>query len=219
MIEILEKIDKERFAESILIELSKLPFGSLPKSELEMIIFNSIIQSYGGYNEINKYSQFIQSGLKMSHSKFKNKLLQAQLRFDNTDCNAIEILKKIISETEISDLIFDSNYMSVYINNPLKADFLKTFIHTQNILNDTSLNNSILKIHSKGILQLLSKLVDNDKLKEIEKEIIKKFKLKSNASFSLIGNLYIDSIFKAEFSLDPLKSAKDLIDIIRKVKI
>lgn len=183
-----------------------------------MVVFNSIIQSYGGYEEINKYSQFIQSCLKMSHTKFKSKVLQAQLRFDNQEFNALEIFKKIILENNFSDFIFDENYLSVYINNPLKADYLKTFIHTQNILNDATFNNSILKIHSKGILQILPKIFEEDELKDIQKEIINEFKLKNNASFSLIGNLNIDSLFKAEFSLDPLKSVKDLIETIRKVK-
>ena len=43
---IFDKInDHQKFAESILEQIQKLPFGSLPKKELELVILHSLILS------------------------------------------------------------------------------------------------------------------------------------------------------------------------------
>lgn len=66
------KLNKEKFTTNLFIEISKLPFGSLPKVELELVILHSIIEAYGGYNQLNKNSLFIQRELMLSQTKFKN---------------------------------------------------------------------------------------------------------------------------------------------------
>ncbi len=208
---LVEKINKVKFAENILEELSKLPFGSLPKSELELILLHSIIESNGGYDNINRIE--FQSALKLTQTKFKNKILEAQLRFDKTNIKVEEYLKKNIIEKDIDELIIEDKYLILYISNPLLLDNLKTYLDFKQIINDTSFNKNILKIENKGLLKILVDLLEKKQLKKIE-EKFKEDKSLKNLNFSLVNKLHIDSIFSV--SVDPLESMKTFIEFIRK---
>ena len=208
---LIQKIDKVKFAENILEELSKLPFGSLPKSELELILLHSIIESNGGYDNINRIE--FQSALKLTQTKFKNKLLEAQLRFDKTNIKVEEYLKKNIIEKDIDELIIEDKYLILYISNPLLLDNLKTYLDSKQIINDTSFNKNIVKIENKGLLKILVDLLEKKQLKKIEDKFKEEKSLK-NLNFSLVNKLHIDSIFNV--SVDPLESVKTFIEFIRK---
>lgn len=208
---IIEKINKVKFAENILDELSKLPFGSLPKSELELIILHSIIESNGGYDNINKIE--FQSALKLSQTKFKNKVLESQLRFDKPNIKVEDYLKKNIIEVELQNLIIEDKYLVLYVSNPLLLDNLKTYLDSKQIINDTSFNKNIVKIENKGLLKILVDLLEKKQLKKIEEKFKEEKSLK-NLNFSLVNKLHIDSIFSV--SVDPLESVKTFIEFIRK---
>jgi hypothetical protein len=208
---LIEKIDKVKFAENILEELSKLPFGSLPKSELELILLHSIIESNGGYDNINRLE--FQSALKLTQTKFKNKLLEAQLRFDKTNIKIEEYLKKNIIEKDIDELIIEDKYLILYISNPLLLDNLKTYLDSKQIINDTSFNKNIVKIENKALLKILIDLLEKKQLKKIEDKFKEEKSLK-NLNFSFVNKLHIDSIFSV--SVDPLESMKTFIEFIRK---
>lgn len=211
MNELINNIDKEKFIKSLISELSKLPFGSLPKIELELIILHSIIESNGGYDNINRIE--FQSALKLSQIKFKNKVLEAQLRFDKTNFKIEDYLKKSILEIDMNELIIEDKYLVLYVSNPLLLDNLKTYLDSKQIINDTSFNKNIVKIENKGLLKILVDLLEKKQLKKIEEKFKEEKSLK-NLNFSLVNKLHIDSIFSV--SVDPLESVKTFIEFIRK---
>jgi hypothetical protein len=206
------KIAQKDFVESLFNELSKLPFGSLPKSELELLIFHSIIEAFGGYNQLNKNKLFLQRELKMSKTKFNNKVLEAQLRYDKL-AEPEEILEEYIFRKNVSELRFEGYYLSFYISDPLKRDILKTIIDSLEVMNDTSFNPNIVKIHSKDLLFLLTKSLDIKDLGEIQKIIEKECNPKM--SFSLVENLNVESIFSASLVSNPIDSAEKLFGLIK----
>lgn len=213
MLEIIKKIDKVKFAESILDQLSKLPFGSIPKTELELVILHSIIESNGGYNDLNSNSLFLQRALKLSQTKFKNKILEAQLRFDKTNTKVEDYLKDCILQTSVDELIIEEKYLILYISNPLLLDNIKTYFDSKQIINDTSFNKNIIKIETRGLLKILIDILNDKQLKKIEDKLKEEQNLK-NINFSLINKLRIESIFSV--SIDPLESVVKFIGFIRK---
>lgn len=213
MVALFKKIDKVKFAESILDQLSKLPFGSIPKTELELVILHSIIQSNGGYNDLNSNSLYLQRALKLSQTKFKNKILEAQLRFDKTNTKVEDYLKNCILQTSVDELIIEEKYLILYISNPLLLDNIKTYFDSKQIINDTSFNKNIVKIENKGLLKILIDILDDKQLKKIEDKFKEEQNLK-NINFSLINKLRIESIFSV--SIDPLESVGKFIEFIRK---
>jgi hypothetical protein len=206
-------INKEKFLNNFFDELSKLPFGSLPKTELELIILHSIIESQGGYDNLNAISRNLQRELKISQTKFKNKVLEAQLRFDTNSIDVEVYLRKTIVENDISILIFDDKFLMLYISNPLLLNDIKTYFDSKQIINDTSFNKNLVKIEKRGLLKILINVLEKKQLEKLEKKIREDEKLK-NTNFSLVNNLYIDSIFSA--SIDPFESIGKFIEFIRK---
>jgi hypothetical protein len=210
-------LNEKKFVGNLFNELSKLPFGSLPKIELELVILHSIIEAHGGYDKLNEFGPELQRSLKLSQIKFKNKILEAQLRFDNQENKVKDYLRKTLIKDDLSELKFDQNdNLILYIANPLLLDMLKAFFDANEIINDSSFNKSILSIERKGLLRILIKILDKYQIEILEKEFEKQVKVKGT-SFSLIGNVNIESIFSAEFSLDPFKSAKELILKVRNI--
>lgn len=216
MKDLVKIIDKEKFVDKLFFELSKLPFGSLPKTELELVILHSIIEAQGGYENLNKITPRLQSKLKLSQTKFKNKVLQAQLRYSVNDYNAERYLKKLLTAEDTSNLTIENDQLVLIISDPLLLDNMKTFFDSREIINDTSFNKNILKINTKGLLQVIANIIDTENLKRIETEF-KKYDQVKSTSFSLVGNIKIDSIFSTDISIDPLKSVGKLIGFLRKI--
>ena len=214
MIDLIENIDNRQFVQKLFLELSKLPFGNLPKIELELVILHSIIEANGGYEKLNEITPSLQRNLKLSQTKFKNKILEAQLRFDNREFSVPAYLRNQIIEKDISELIIDDKYLSVYISNPLHLDIIKTYFDSNEILNDTSFNKNVVNIQTKGLLKILVNILNQDQLRKIESHLKSHNELK-NKSFSLIGNVKIDSLFSTEISIDPLKSVSKLLDFVK----
>ena len=212
MKDLISNLDNEEFVKSLFIELSKLPFGSLPKAELELVILHSIIEAQGGYKKLNEITPALQRSLKLSQTKFKNKVLEAQLRFDETKIEPKLFLKEVIFQRDFSELIIDEKHLTIYISNPLSLDVIKTFFDSNEILNDSSFNKNILKIQTRGLLRILTKVLDEKQLSTIESELRKNKEL-SNNSFSLIRNVNIESIFSA--NIDPLQTVGKFLSFIR----
>jgi hypothetical protein len=212
---LLNQLDKEKFITKLFNELSKLPFGSLPKSELELVILHSIIESKGGYGNLNKIMSSLQRDLKLSQAKFKKKVFEAQIRFDNQGFDVSDFLREQIIEKEILDLVIEDNYLVISISNPLHLDIIKTFFDSNEILNDTSFNKNILKIQTKGLLKILMNILDKNELKKIDTLFKKEGVVKNNA-FSLIGDVKVEKLIGLDFSLDVFSSMDKFLGLIRK---
>jgi hypothetical protein len=157
----LSKIVKnhQAFSERILTELDKVPFGSLQKVELELVILDAIIKSLepiDSYSNLEKHFNHLQSLLKLTQTQLKNKILAAQLRFDPKTDEDVEnfILKSILD----GNYSIDVNYVVISILNPLLNDRAKSYFEIRNIISDTSFNKSILKINLQGFIQFLYQL-------------------------------------------------------------
>jgi hypothetical protein len=157
----LSKIVKnhQAFSERILTELDKVPFGSLQKVELELVILDAIIKSLepiDSYSNLERHFNYLQSKLKLTQTQLKNKVLAAQLRFDPKTDEDVEnfILKSILN----GNYSIDGNNVVISILNPLLNDRAKSYFEIRNIISDTSFNKSILKINLQGFVQFLYRL-------------------------------------------------------------
>ena len=96
----------------------------------------------------------------------------------------------------------------------MHLDIIKTYFDSNEILNDTSFNKNVVNIQTKGLLKILVNILNQDQLRKIESHLKSHNELK-NKSFSLIGNVKIDSLFSTEISIDPLKSVSKLLDFVK----
>jgi hypothetical protein len=178
--------DHKNFTESILKEIQKLPFGSLPKTELEMIILHSIICSIepnDPYSNIYKKYNELKNILKLSQVQLKNKILAAQLRFDSINDKEVEnhIIKSLL-KGEYS--VEGSNYI-ITIFNPLLNEQAKSYFEIRKIISDTSFNKTILKINLNGFVKFIYQLNDITDEKKVEiQKILKEVQYQGMISIS-----------------------------------
>jgi len=154
--------------------MQKLPFGSLPKTELELLILDAIIRTIEpieSYSKIDNHFNQLKNELKLTSAQLKNKILAAQLRFDSISEKDVEnyILKSILS----GKYNIDGGYIVILIFNPLLNDLAKSYFETIQIITDTSFNKSILKINLNGFLKFLFKADGiNEKQKQNINELL-----------------------------------------------
>lgn len=149
----------QTFSERILSEIQKMPFGSLPKIELELVILDALIRSLepvDSYSKIEKHFGFLQKNLKLTQTQLKNKILSAQLRFDTK--SEIDVENYILASIVNEKYSIENNFIVITIFNPLINDLAKSYFETRGIILDTSFNKNLLKINLKGFIQFVFKL-------------------------------------------------------------
>lgn len=198
--------DHEEFSRRIFSELQKLPFGSLPKAELELLILDALIRSIepeATYSKIEKHFTFLRTELKLSQAQLKNKLLAAQLRYDVKTDKDVELF--ILESIMHGNYLVENNMLVLSIFNPLLNDQAKSYFETKGIVSDTSFSKSILKISLNGIIQFIKsidkisettkselekvlKQAQKDGLIEIKTQEIKRSTLEKIETYTAIGN-------------------------------
>ncbi len=208
--------DHQKFAESILGEIQKLPFGSLPKKELELVILHSLIISLEDKNKncyegVNNHFSDLMIGLKLSQTQLRNKILDAQLRFDS--CEEIDVENNILHSIVEGKCSIEDKYIVFSIFNPLLFELTKSYFERRNIISDTSFGKTIFKINLKGFIFFINQLNNitnqkkvelNDFLNEAQKEGLinissketNKSTLDNIESLTAIGNNLINIISK-----------------------
>ena len=160
----------EAFAAAIFNELQKLPFGSLPKTELELVILDAIIRSIqpdDPYSNIEKHFNNLKQFLKLSQTQLKNKILAAQLRFDlKTDRDVEQFIFNTLVKKQY---VIEGDYIVFSIFNPLLNDQTKSYFETRQIITDTSFNKSIVKINLNGLVKFL---LNSYEINEVQKQSI-----------------------------------------------
>jgi hypothetical protein len=206
----------KEFSLRIFTELRKLPFGSLPKVELELLILDALIRSIDPletdpYSQLEKHFNLLKAELKLSQTQLKNKLLAVQLRYDIKSDKDVEFF--ILESIKNGNYLVENNLIVLSIFNPLLNDQAKSYFETKGIVSDTSFNKSILKISLNGFIQFLKSLDRISELKIDELELIlnqaqkdgliqittqetKKSKIEKFESFTVIGDNIITFIEK-----------------------
>ena len=165
--------DHQKFAESILEQIQKLPFGSLPKKELELVILHSLIISLedknkNSYEGVNNHFSDLMIGLKLSQTQLRNKILDAQLRFDS--CEEIDVENNILHSIIEGKCSIEDKYIVFSIFNPLLFELTKSYFERRNIISDTSFGKTIFKINLKGFISFVSQLprITDNKKREVQ---------------------------------------------------
>jgi hypothetical protein len=207
----------QKFAESILEQIQKLPFGSLPKKELELVILHSLIislenQNTNPYEKVNNHFSDLMIGLKLSQTQLRNKILDAQLRFDS--CEEIDVENNILHSIIEGKCSIEDKYIVFSIFNPLLFELTKSYFERRNIISDTSFGKTIFKINLKGFISFIRQLPRINDVKKKEVELILE-----NAITE--GKAELKTEIKSPFSLNKLDTitsiGSNLIEIVNTI--
>ena len=123
-------------------EFQKFPFGSMPKRDLDCLIFH-LFEKYelieGKSNRQKAYN------LNISETKLKSYIIDSNAKYgkNRQEENLKIILSKLADETKVS---VDGDYLVFAEENPvIKADFVQS-LKDEGFYTDSSFNNELVKV-------------------------------------------------------------------------
>ena len=150
---------------AFLDEFKKFPFGSMPKRDLDCLIFH-LFEKYelvaGNSNRQRAYN------LNISETKLKSYIVDANAKYakSNQEENVKVILAKLAEKTKVP---LEGDYLVFAEENPVvKADFVQS-LKDEGFYADSSFNNEIIKVKAASFLSfaLAKKMVKTEKLLDI----------------------------------------------------
>lgn len=186
----LTKTQKEKFSKEFLQLYLSRGFGNMPKREIDVLIFH-LLQKQNVLDSKSIHLTAMQ--LRTTPAKVKSLLYENALRFpDETDTFDESYFKQKLRNYFINDAIYkirkEDNWVYIQIDNPIVLDALKAIAKNNKEVIDSSFSSEIVKISTDGFALILGELIDEEKKKEIEKEIKKTFKSKGVMSIRSLGD-------------------------------
>ena len=198
----------ENFGKEFLEHYLSGSFGSMSKSETEILIFHLLSKHF----EISSNYE-ISNLLKISETKVKNLTLNAHLRYGQSNK---DILKKIMLRIcDTLDVNFDENIgeIKISVENPVEKRELVNEIKKLGSYADFSFNNEILKIKINFFLKLLNRLVGEDNFKKVFQKYLKEKTIQNDALYSSLTTCQKVMKFLKNNNITPIEILKQIINI------
>ena len=198
----------ENFGKEFLEHYLSGSFGSMSKSETEILIFHLLSKHFE-----NSSNYEISNFLKISETKVKNLTLNAHLRYGQSNK---DILKKIMLRIcDTLDVNFDENIgeIKISIENPVEKRELVNEIKKLGSYADFSFNNEILKIKINVFLKLLNRLVGEDNFKKVFQKYLKEKTIQNDALYSSLTTCQKVMKFLKNNNITPIEILKQIINI------
>lgn len=198
----------ENFGKEFLEHYLSGSFGSMSKSETEILIFHLLSKHF----EISSNYE-ISNLLKISETKVKNLTLNAHLRYGQSNK---DILKKIMLRIcDTLDVNFDENIgeIKISVENPVEKRELVNEIKKLGSYADFSFNNEILKIKINVFLKLLNRLVGEDNFKKVFQKYLKEKTIQNDALYSSLTTCQKVMKFLKNNNITPIEILKQIINI------
>ena len=198
----------ENFGKEFLEHYLSGSFGSMSKSETEILIFHLLSKHF----EISSNYE-ISNFLKISETKVKNLTLNAHLRYGQSNK---DILKKIMLRIcDTLDVNFDENIGEIKfsVENPVEKRELVNEIKKLGSYADFSFNNEILKIKINVFLKLLNRLVGEDNFKKVFQKYLKEKTIQNDALYSSLTTCQKVMKFLKNNNITPIEILKQIINI------
>jgi len=150
--------EKISFTEEFLKIYLANGLGSLPKSEIDLLVFHLLVSS-SDYSSMSNYQ--LAGQFKIPESKIKSMRLNSALKYENIDSN--EILKRIAERIANSDQLTElqSGKVEISLENPVEQRELENFLKKQGHFAEYTLNTEVLRISPLRLFQLIVSNVVN----------------------------------------------------------
>ncbi len=194
----------ECFSRDLFEELQKHPFGSMPKRDLDCLLF--FLFEKHGLLKGNTNREKAQN-LQINETRLKSYILDANAKYgtDKKTENLAKLLKKMGDDTKVA---IDGDYLVFLEEDPVvKADFVQS-LKDEGFYTDSSFNNELIKVKLSSFLCFAKNknLLNNKKLLDIVKsdekstKLIKKFIDENKSVKEIIGDVM--GILKEKKALD-----------------
>lgn len=174
----------ENFGKEFLEHYLSGSFGSMSKSETEILIFHLLSKHF----EISSNYE-ISNLLKMSETKAKNLTLNAHLRYPRQSGDEI-VRETLVDIAKKFSAIYDeqNGEVKIHIQSSVQKREMINAINKLGSFADYGLNNEILKIRINTLFSLFEKFLDKEKFKDTVQIYLKDKKLNEKQFFDALNN-------------------------------
>jgi hypothetical protein len=133
-------------------------FGSMPKSEIDLIVFHLLTQT-GEYRQKSNYELATQ--LKIPESRVKTLRLNSALKYK--EINSKAILREVVLRFTTSEQFasFESGKVELSLEDPLEKREIENFLKIRGYHAEYTLNTEILRISPIRLFELIIENVEN----------------------------------------------------------
>lgn len=174
----------ENFGKEFLEHYLSGSFGSMSKSETEILIFHLLSKHF----EISSNYE-ISNFLKISETKVKNLTLNAHLRYPRQSGDEI-VRETLVDIAKKFSTIYDeqNGEVKIHIQSSVQKREMINAINKLGSFADYGLNNEILKIRINTLFSLFEKFLDKEKFKDTVQIYLKDKKLNEKQFFDALNN-------------------------------
>ena len=180
---IINKADQS-FSKEFLEHYLSGSFGSMSKSETEILIFHLLSKHF----EISSNYE-ISNLLKISETKVKNLTLNAHLRYPRQSGDEI-VRETLVDIAKKISAIYDeqNGEVKIHIQSSVQKREMINAINNLGSFADYGLNNEILKIRINILFSLFEKFLDKEKFKATVQAYLKDKELNEKQFFDALNN-------------------------------
>ena len=174
----------ENFGKEFLEHYLSGSFGSMSKSETEILIFHLLSKHF----EISSNYE-ISNFLKISETKVKNLTLNAHLRYPRQSGDEI-VRETLVDIAKKFSAIYDeqNGEVKIHIQSSVQKREMINAINKLGSFADYGLNNEILKIRINTLFSLFEKFLDKEKFKDTVQTYLKDKELNEKQFFDALNN-------------------------------
>ena len=174
----------ENFGKEFLEHYLSGSFGSMSKSETEILIFHLLLKHFE-----NSSNYEISNLLKISETKVKNLTLNAHLRYPRQSGDEI-VRETLVDIAKKFSTIYDeqNGEVKIHIQSSVQKREMINAINKLGSFADYGLNNEILKIRINTLFSLFEKFLDKEKFKDTVQIYLKDKKLNEKQFFDALNN-------------------------------
>ena len=174
----------ENFSKEFLEHYMSGSFGSMSKSETEILIFHLLSKHF----EISSNYE-ISNLLKISETKVKNLTLNAHLRYPRQSGDEI-VRETLVDIAKKFSAIYDeqNGEVKIHIQSSVQKREMINAINKLGSFADYGLNNEILKIRINTLFSLFEKFLDKEKFKDTVQTYLKDKELNEKQFFDALNN-------------------------------
>ncbi|MFN3881515.1 MAG: hypothetical protein ACK4L8_08825 [Nitrincola lacisaponensis] len=150
--------EKQTFLDEFLPKYLASGFGSMPKSEIDLLIFHLLTHT----SEYRGKTNYELAGLlKVPESRIKTLRLNSALKYK--DINSKAILSEVVLRFTKSEqfAVFDSGKVELSLEDPIEKRELENFLKVHGYHAEYTLNSEVLKISPIRLFELIIENIDN----------------------------------------------------------
>lgn len=183
-------LDKEQFANDFIKVYNQKGFGSMNKSDFEILLFN-LLKKYGNLKGMSKHEMSLE--LQIPESKIRRLDYESELKYASH--NETQMKADFLAILSKSKLRADLNKIEFIIESQFLRSSISAKLKELGHYDDGSFNAEIIKIHYESFIDLITYLLPKEEIETIVKECKKQLpKSKDQITFKGLLKKYLESM-------------------------